>query len=474
MKRVALYMRVSTQEQAENGNSLEFQKEKLEAYCKIHEYKIIGEYVDAGVSGAKFNRPALDRLKEDVEKIDVVLIYKLDRLSRSIKDTMMLIEDFFKPNKIDLISLSENFDTSQAIGMATVGMLSTFAQLERDTITQRMMAGKIQSVKNGNYINHAPFGYIRENKRLIKDERTRECVEYIFERLLDGDSTTRIAKLLEEKGYSALRKGLWHFISINRIAKNSVYAGHTTLMGTQVKNTHEPYITDEEQNRIKKMLATRNCTPSKDRKDSYPSPYRGLINCPTCHRKLASSRKIGVHSTAYSYRCAYCRRNGLVARRVSSKAMDKALIEYFENLDFSLEFSEEKNKTLKTIDFNKEYNRLENKRKKLQTAWFNELITDEELKKHQDNLQRKYKELKEEENKILKFERNINIKDRIEYITLHFSELVSNLTIEEKVEFLNSFIESIDIEFTNIRDLSTEKISRVLVEAAIKSIEYKV
>ena len=162
MKRVALYMRVSTQEQAENGNSLEFQKEKLEAYCKIHEYKIVGEYVDAGVSGAKFNRPALDRLKSDVDKIDIVLIYKLDRLSRSIKDTMLLIEDFFKPNNVDLISLSENFDTSQAIGMATVGMLSTFAQLERDTINQRMMAGKVQSVKNGNYINNVPFGYIKK------------------------------------------------------------------------------------------------------------------------------------------------------------------------------------------------------------------------------------------------------------------------------------------------------------------------
>ena len=474
MKRVALYMRVSTQEQAENGNSLEFQKEKLEAYCKIHEYKIVGEYVDAGVSGAKFNRPALDRLKNDVDKIDIVLIYKLDRLSRSIKDTMLLIEDFFKPNNVDLISLSENFDTSQAIGMATVGMLSTFAQLERDTISQRMMAGKVQSVKNGNYINHAPFGYKRVNKRLIKDEKTRECVEYIFERLLDGDSTTRVAALLEEKGYSTLRKGFWHFMSINRMAKNTVYAGHTTLMSTQVKNTHEPYITDEEQSRILKMLEARKCYSSKDRKESYPSPYRGLINCPTCHRKLACSRKIGIHSTAYSYRCSYCQRKGYIARRVSLKALDKAMIEYFENLDFSLEFSEERNKTLKPIDFNKEYIRLENKRKKLQTAWFNELINDEELKKHQDNLQRKYEELKEEENKILNFERNINIRDRIEHITLHFSELISNLTIEEKVKFLNSFIESIDVEYTNIRDVSSEKLKRVYVEVDIKSIKYKV
>ena len=473
MKRVALYMRVSTQEQVENGNSLEFQKEKLEAYCKIHEYKIVGEYVDAGVSGAKFNRPALDRLKDDVEKIDIVLIYKLDRLSRSIKDTMLLIEDLFKPNNVDLISLSENFDTSQAIGMATVGMLSTFAQLERDTITQRMMAGKVQSVKNGNYINNAPFGYVKKDGKLVKDEKTKECVEYIFERLLDGDSTTRIAKLLEENGFANLRKSLWHFMAINRIARNDVYAGHTTLMKTQVKNTHEGYITDEEQSRIIKMLEIRRCCSSKSRKDSYLSPYRGLINCPACHRKLACTRQIRKKTTTYSYRCIYCKRIDSVSLHINSKKIDKALIEYFKNLDFSLNFTEEKKKTLKPIDFRKEYIKLENKRKKLQKAWFNELLTDEELKIHQDKIQLTYDELKKEENKILIFKEKSNMKNKIKNITLNFSELIHNLSVEEKTSFLNSFIESIDIEFNNIRDLSTENIKRVKGDIVVTHVDFK-
>ena len=473
MKRVALYMRVSTQEQAENGNSLEFQKEKLEAYCKIHEYKIVGEYVDAGISGAKFNRPALDRLKNDVDKIDIVLIYKLDRLSRSIKDTMLLIEDFFKPNKIDLISLSENFDTTQAIGMATVGMLSTFAQLERDTIKQRMVAGKVQSVKNGNYINHAPFGYVRKDGKLIKDEKTRECVEFIFEKLLDGYSTTQIAKLLELNNYSSLRKGLWHYATINRIGKTPVYAGHTILMNTMVKNTHEGYITDEEQNKIIELLKSRKSCSSKASSEKFPSPYRGLINCPTCHRKLACTRQIREKSTTHSYRCVYCQRSNVITRVVNHKLIDKALITYFENLDFSLEFSEEKKKTLKSIDFTKEYIKLENKRKKLQQAWFNELITDEELKEHQDKIQLAYDELKKEENKILIFKENSDIQNKIKNLTLNFSELIANLSIEDKVSFLNSFIESIDIEFVSERDLSTVNLRRVKVEVVVKKVNYK-
>lgn len=473
MKRVALYMRVSTQEQAENGNSLEFQKEKLEAYCKIHEYKIVGEYVDAGISGAKFNRPALDRLKNDVDKIDVVLIYKLDRLSRSIKDTMLLIEDFFKPNKIDLISLSENFDTTQAIGMATVGMLSTFAQLERDTIKQRMVAGKVQAVKNGNFISKPPFGYEKKDGKLVKDEITKECVEFIFKKLLEGNSTTQIAKLVELNNYSHLKKGLWHFSTINRIAQNIAYAGHTLLMGTLVKNTHEPYITDEERTNIINLLKGRSQATSKTKNNIYASPYRGLINCPTCHRKLTCTRQIRKKSTTHSYRCVYCQRSNVIARVVNHKLMDKALITYFENLDFSLEFSEEKKKTLKPIDFTKEYIKLENKRKKLQKAWFNELITDEELKEHQDKIQLAYDELKKEENKILIFKENRDIQNKIKNLTLNFSELITNLSIEDKVSFLNSFIESIDIGFVNERDLSTENLKRVKADIVVKRINYK-
>ena len=473
MKRVALYMRVSTQEQAENGNSLEFQKEKLEAYCKIHEYKIVGEYVDAGVSGAKFNRPALDRLKDNVEKIDVVLIYKLDRLSRSIKDTMLLIEDFFKPNKIDLISLSENFDTSQAIGMATVGMLSTFAQLERDTINQRTMAGKVQSVKNGNYINNVPFGYIKKGKKLIKDENTRECLEFIFKKLLDGYSTNQIAKLLETNNYSHLRKGLWHYSIINRIARNKVYTGHTFLMKTLVKNTHEPYITDEEQINIINMLEKRNFTPSKTRRDSFSSPYRGLINCPTCHRKLACSRQVRKKSTTHSYRCPFCKRSGFTTISITSSIVDKGLIEYFNNFDFSLNFSEEQQESLKRKDFNKEYIKLENKRKKLQKAWFNELITDEELKDYQKQIDFAYKELKKEENNILDFKSKHKIQKKIQDISVHFSEIIDKLSDEKKVEFLNSFIDSIDIEFANIRDLSSENIRRIKADIAVKSVNFK-
>lgn len=351
MQRVAIYARVSTQEQAENGNSLEFQIDKLKAYCQLHEYKVVGEYVDAGVSGAKSERPALNKLKKDIDKIDIVLIYKLDRLSRSIKDTMNLIEDLFKPNNVNLISLSENFDTSQAMGMATVGMLSTFAQLERETIKERMMAGKIQAVKNGKNINKTPFGYIKKDGQLIKDERTKDCVDFIFKKMLEGKSLHETVKLLEMSEYNNLRK--WSFVFINRMAKNKVYCGHTEALGEIIKNTHDNYINDKEHNYINELLLERKTHSSKSQRNKLPAIFRGLISCPNCNRKLTpfSRRRKNGDKSLY-YRCNNCSSKGKKTISITEKVFEKKLLKFLK-YDFKIEFEKtkiEKKRLFKNIE----------------------------------------------------------------------------------------------------------------------------
>lgn len=162
-----------------------------------------------------------------------------------------------------------------------------------------------------------------------------------------------------------------------------------------------------------------------------------------------------------------------MTRVLSSKTIEKGLIDYFNNFDFSLNFSEEKQEPLKRKDFNKEYIKLENKRKKLQKAWFNELITDEELKEHQNQIDFTYKELKKEENNILDFKNKCKIQKKIQDISMHFSEVITKLSDEQKVDFLNSFIESVDVEFVNARDLSTEKNTRIKVDVLVKHINFK-
>lgn len=441
MQRVAIYARVSTQEQAENGNSLEFQIEKLKAYCQLHEYKIVGEYVDAGVSGAKSERPALNKLKKDIDKIDIVLIYKLDRLSRSIKDTMFLIEDLFKPNNVNLISLSENFDTSQAMGMATIGMLSTFAQLERETIKERMMAGKIQAVKNGKNINKTPFGYIKKDGQLIKDEQTKDCVDFIFKKMLEGKSLHETVKLLEMSEYNNLRK--WSFVFINRMTKNKVYCGHTEALGETIKNTHDNYINDKEYKYINELLLERKTHSSKSQRNKLPAVFRGLISCPNCNRKLTPfTRKRKNGDKSMYYRCNNCSSEGEKPLSVTEKVFEKKLLKFLK-YDFKIEFKKTK---IEKKDYSKILNNLENKKFKLQKAWLNELLTDEELERLQNEVNEQIKLIRKEENEYNLMVENSEKQSNITGIVSNFESLYLTMDVDEKIEFLNTIIKTIKTE----------------------------
>ena len=132
--KVAIYVRVSTTKQEEEGYSIDEQKAKLSSYCSIKDWSVYKIYTDGGFSGSNTERPALERLIKDAKerKFDTVLVYKLDRLSRSQKDTLYLIEEVFIKNDIEFLSLQENFDTSTPFGKAMIGLLAVFAQLERE------------------------------------------------------------------------------------------------------------------------------------------------------------------------------------------------------------------------------------------------------------------------------------------------------------------------------------------------------
>ena len=151
MKRAALYLRVSTQEQAQEGYSIGEQKERLIAYCKALDWLITDVYVDGGYSGSNLNRPGIQKLMDETDKFDVVLVYKLDRLSRSQRDTLYLIEEAFLPHNVDFVSMQESFDTATPFGKAMIGLLAVFAQLEREQIKERTRMGRIARAKSGLY-----------------------------------------------------------------------------------------------------------------------------------------------------------------------------------------------------------------------------------------------------------------------------------------------------------------------------------
>ena len=142
--RVIIYIRVSTQEQAREGYSVNEQRERLIKYCEAMGWEIVEVYIDPGYSGGGMDRPGLKALIRRVEEggIDKVVVYKLDRLSRSQLDTLYLIEKVFLANNTDFISMTENFSTNTPLGRAMIGFLAVFAQLEKDKINERTIMGK--------------------------------------------------------------------------------------------------------------------------------------------------------------------------------------------------------------------------------------------------------------------------------------------------------------------------------------------
>lgn len=287
--RAGCYVRVSTENQIENY-SIEEQIERLTAFCKAKDYTITKFYTDGGYTGGNTNRPALQQLLKDVwnQKIDLVVVYKLDRLSRSQKDTLLLIEDEFLANHVDFVSMNENFDTSTPFGKAMIGILSVFAQLEKDQITERFTMGRIGRSKAGYYHGGSmiPKGYQYLDGNLIIDEYKALQVREIFNRFLSGHSVNSIQKEMNEK-YGGWKSAA-HVLNVLR---NSVYIGKVKFKGCEYDGLHKPIIETEKYNTVQELLKYREIEKSPPQKTPFRANYllSSLIFCTHCGARYSAN-----------------------------------------------------------------------------------------------------------------------------------------------------------------------------------------
>lgn len=245
--RCACYVRVSTENQLENY-SIDEQIDRLKAYCKAKDYKNTKFYTDGGFSGGNINRPALQNLLKDIDNglINIVVVYKLDRLSRSQKDTLMLIEDNFLKNNVDFVSMSENFDTTTPFGRAMIGILSVFAQLEKDQITERFTMGRIGRAKNGFYHGGStiPTGYDYKNGELIVNDYEALQVRKVFDLFTNGKSICSIQKYMSE--HFKNKHGNWSSDTlVRKILQNKIYIGKVKFKGIYYDGNHQPIVSNE-------------------------------------------------------------------------------------------------------------------------------------------------------------------------------------------------------------------------------------
>ncbi len=248
MKRAALYIRVSTQEQAQEGYSVGAQKERLIAYCKAHDWLISNIYVDGGYSGSNLNRPGIQKLMDETDNFDVVLVYKLDRLSRSQRDTLFLIEETFLPHSVDFVSMQESFDTATPFGKAMIGLLAVFAQLEREQIKERTHMGRIARAKEGLYHGGGsiPIGYDYHGGKLTVNVYEAEQVKKIYDWYLSGASLKHIQERLVAEGYTNRHGSYSSWTCIRSILDNPTYTGTLHFEDVVVENAHEAIITKEQ------------------------------------------------------------------------------------------------------------------------------------------------------------------------------------------------------------------------------------
>ena len=307
---VALYPRVSTAEQATEGYSIPEQIDRMQSYCKAMGWTVYKVYTDAGYSGANTDRPALQRLITDVKagKVNKVLVYKLDRLSRSQKDTLNLIEDIFLANKVDFVSMSENFDTSTPFGRAMVGILAVFAQLEREQIRERMNMGKFARAKLGLFggSNRVPIGYNYVDGKLVTNDFEKLQIQEIFNLYASGVSPNEIVDRLNAAGYTH-KFGSWNDHTLRRILRSKTYLGYIKFRQDWFKGEHEPFISEELFNAVQTILDRRTSDyfVHNRREGRVTSYLGGLLYCGRCGAKYSKyiNKNNARHSFYTYYKC---------------------------------------------------------------------------------------------------------------------------------------------------------------------------
>jgi site-specific DNA recombinase len=288
---VAIYIRVSTEDQAKEGYSLEVQREYLEFFAKREGLTIFKIYQDDGITGYSTERPALKGLLKDAKekRFDLVLVYKIDRFSRNLKDLLNLVDELSSYG-IGFKSATEPFDTTTSAGKLMFQQLGSFAEFERNRIAERVFPGMVKGVQQGNWqgARYGPYGYKynKEKKLLETNEEEARVVKLIYTMFLCDKSIRRITEYLTRKGYRNRKGNIFTTKLIGDILKNRMYTGklvwnvhhydktQKTKKGYRyIKNPpekiiiaqgkHQPIISEEDFELAQKKLAERRTERKK-------------------------------------------------------------------------------------------------------------------------------------------------------------------------------------------------------------------
>jgi site-specific DNA recombinase len=467
MNETGIYVRVSTEEQAQEGFSVRAQEQKLSDYARIKDWKIYKIYADEGISGKDIEgRPAVKELIADVEsgKIKNVLVFKIDRLTRSTADLIFLVDTFNKYN-CAFNSLLESIDTHTPSGRMFLKIIGIFAEFERENIIERTKVGVERKVKEGYSLctAQASYGYDRAIGERIQtiNEAEAEIVREVFEMFVTGGETlTNIARLLNLRGVKTKCDKCWDSSKIRRLLKNSNYIGnvrhHTRdpKRETHYDGLHEP-ILDEEIFIAANELLEKNTRTSITKPPDNEKYFSGFLVCADCGYKLktyATFKQLKAKKQkAIGYVCPNRTLKTCNAPSMSHKKAEAAFLEYLSRIaDFEPpqeDITTEQKSTKNIIVYENKLKALDAKDKETLNLYVSNELSFDEYRRLRNMIEADRVVINAEIERIkLPSEPESNFtKDDI---ILNLRENWELLTDSEKRTFLRNFVERIVIQNT--------------------------
>lgn len=444
--KVAIYTRVSTIQQVEEGFSLEAQKDKLIKLAESNNYSIYKIYEELGKSGKNTNRPAFQEMMNDMKehKFSKIMVMKLDRISRSVSDLENIIKEL-QENNCGFESASEKIDTTSAMGLMFIRLLGIFAQFERERISERIKDVFAEKVQHGGATTGMlPIGYKvgindKGEKIVVKDKEKEEFAMAIFDTYEQTSSLIKTAIYLNENYPDLVYKGGFNTIDIKRIMTNTLYYGY--FKGNE--NYCEPYLTYERWKKINDMRESKNLKNPK----KYTYLFSGmLIN--SCGHRMAGSRHITrKKELKFYYRCSKyahsgnCSNNMIFEEVIESavlNALPGCIDEYL--YQYELNYSQQKNNADK---LKKSMLKLEEEKKRIINSYNKGWITEEEAEQSINEINETLKNYKIPEDKDLTYLKELR--------DIMWIDIYKDLTRENKQLFFRKIIDYIDVDVEGYR-----------------------
>ena len=467
-----LYPRVSTEDQSRFGHSLDEQEDRLKKLCEFKDYEIYKVYREEGVSAKDTNRPKFKEMIQDMKdgKINKIIVYKLDRLTRSIQDLENICKMLEEYN-CDLESVAEEINTGNANGKFFIRMLTILAQLGIERMSERTKFGLIGAAKKGHISGQPALGYTKKDKskKLVIDELESDVVKRIFSMYLEGSSVCHICDIFNEE--NVLNKH-WATTTVDKILSNKIYIGSIEHGKRNKKNTQifedvVPVIIDKTTFECVQKRKEKNIKNYK-RKRTYI--FMQKILCPKCHKIMGGeSSTSGTGDKHIYYKCNCCK------RRISEKKIESELMKFLNDmLDFFLIIDNSFKPSMcrdieeEIIKYEKMEHELNDKITKIKQEFMDGKIAAKSFEKELHYLEKEIKniEIKITELKDLKqnnehkqdVELFFNMKEieklklKSKYVKEH--NLWNKLSQEQKQYIINKYIDEIEISSDNHHNIS--------------------